>query len=178
MINWKKLHESSYADILYNVSEVIFNMYYSNYSRTLFEDMQQFMIYKMVNVISTTGVDTMRSLRNYLMMISRNGGSMYLYHDNKTSNLVELTDLNAPSVDFVCVDELSSKDVYSITSRYLDLGDYTTLIMNTLKDYGVTFDSWYSDNIVSEPLTDVDMDIFYMLRGMVVWKLAKAGDLS
>lgn len=177
MINWKKLHKSSYADILLNVSEVIFNMYYSNYPRTLYEDMRQFMMYKMINVISTSGVDTMRSLRNYLMMISRNGGSMYLYHDSKTSNLVELTDLNSPSIDFEYHDELSSKVVYSVTSRYTDYGDYTYTIMNSIEDYGVTFDSWYSDNIKVKQPAHIDMDLFYMLKGMVIWELAKVGDL-
>ena len=178
MINWKNLHCASYLDILYNVSEVIFNMYYKNYSRDLYEDIRQFMLYKMINVISTTGVDTMRSLRNYLMMISRNGGSMYLYHENKFSDLLELTDLNTPTVNFEYSEELSSKVVYSVTSKYLDFGDYTELIMNSLMDYGIVFDSWYKDNISDVKPFTMNFDILYMLRGMVVWKLAKEGDLS
>lgn len=176
MIYWDRLHESSYADILLNVSEVILNMYFSNYPRTIFNDMQQFMIYKMINVISTTGVDTMRSLRNYLMMISRNGGSMYLYHDKKDSDTVELTDLNSPSVGFEYTEELPSKVVYSVTSNYLDFGDYTSLIIKTLSDHGVKFDSWYEDNIYNKCLSNIDYDIFYMLKGMVIWKLAKEVD--
>lgn len=178
MFNWKNLHEASYSDILYNVSEVIFNMYYSNYPRSIYEDIQHFMIYKMINVISTTGVDTMRSLRNYLLMISRNGGSMYLYHDNKNSNTVELTDLNTPSVDFDYTEELSSKVLYSVTSKFLDLGDYTDTLIGILNDYGMVFDSWYYDNIKNSTPKVIDTDILFMLKSLVVWELAKVGDID
>lgn len=178
MFYWENLLKETYSDILYNVSEVIFNLYYSNYPRTIYEDIRYFMIYKMINVVDSVGFDTRKNLRNYLMMIARNGGSMYLYHENKVSDMVELTNLNAPSVDFDFVEEVSSKSLYDITSKFIEFGDYTKPIMNILIDCGVSFDSWYDDNIHNEVVKDVNNDLLSMIRSMFIWKLAKEGDVN
>jgi len=174
-MKWKDLDKASYTDILYNISEVIFNMYYSNYPRTVYEDMRYFMIYKMINVISTSGVDTMRNFRTYLFTIARNGGSMYLYHYKKGLNTVELTDLNTPSIGFNYADEISSKTVYEITSKFLDLGDYTKDVIKLLEDYNVRFDNWYDMNIGGKELEEANREILFMIKGMVLWRLSDSG---
>jgi len=179
-IQWDRLDRASYSDILYNLADVSFNMYFNNFPRSMYEDMTQFMVLRMLEVMNKYGFNTMKSLRNYFFKLGVNAGRIYLYYNRASMEWLDIDEIfSAGSEDDQSnlLDTLSSEVIYNICLEFEKYGDRTQDIIRFLVFKGANVDNWYKKFVDPKARYELVVDeevcndeVFNMLKGMVMWE--------
>lgn len=162
--------DSSIEAQIMNIIEVVINTHYATISQQNREDVEQEAFLKMYEKLKSGEFDTARNLRNFLYTVCRNTVHNYLYHINKQPN-IEVSDLNSYEIEDNLPSMVTPEQIKDMCDKYRLFGNFFTPMIKNLRAYGL-------DIKVPEDNEEEEYDplIFNMVRGRVLWMIAKSVD--